>query len=169
MRSKACPRAARLLILAPLVRGRKGTYQAVLEEIRKSGFRARPRGRQVHELDEEIEMDRYKIHTIEAVVDRLVIRHPKNRRRRAIIPLAPDRFGGNRAQVRRRLPDRAGPVRKSKKAQDLTCISPSTWPARSTASACRRSSRAPSRSTPRTAPARSARAWASSWRSTRTC
>jgi excinuclease ABC subunit A len=45
-----------------------------LEEIRKVGFtRVRVDG-QVHELDEEIEMDRYKIHTIEAVVDRLFIR-----------------------------------------------------------------------------------------------
>jgi len=63
----------RILILAPLVRGRKGTYQAVFEEIRKSGFtRARVDGT-VHSLDDEIELDRYKQHTIEAVVDRLVI------------------------------------------------------------------------------------------------
>jgi excinuclease ABC subunit A len=69
------PDGARLLILSPLVRSRKGTHQAVLEEIRKIGFtRARVDG-QVHELDEDLEMDRYKIHTIEAVVDRLVIRH----------------------------------------------------------------------------------------------
>jgi excinuclease ABC subunit A len=67
------PDGARLLILSPLVRGRKGTHQAVLEEIRKAGFvRARVDG-QVHELDEDIQMDRYKIHTVEAVVDRLII------------------------------------------------------------------------------------------------
>ena len=67
------PKGARLLILSPLVRGRKGTHQAVLEEIRKSGFaRARVDG-EVFELDADIQMDRYKIHTIEAVVDRLVI------------------------------------------------------------------------------------------------
>ena len=68
------PDDARLLLLAPVVRGRKGTYQAVLDEIQKSGFlRARIDGT-VCNLDEEIEMDRYKIHHIEAVVDRLVIR-----------------------------------------------------------------------------------------------
>ncbi|MEW5869731.1 MAG: excinuclease ABC subunit UvrA [Chloroflexota bacterium] len=67
------PEGARLLLLSPLVRGRKGTHQAVLDEIRKAGFvRARVDG-QVHELDEDVQMDRYKIHTIEAVVDRLVI------------------------------------------------------------------------------------------------
>jgi excinuclease ABC subunit A len=67
------PEGTRILILAPLVRGRKGTYQAVFEEIRKAGFtRARVDGT-VHSLDDEIELDRYKQHTIEAVVDRLVI------------------------------------------------------------------------------------------------
>jgi len=67
------PDDSRLLILAPLIKGRKGTHQAVLEEIRKAGFiRARVDGK-VYQLDEEIEMDRYKIHTIEAVVDRLII------------------------------------------------------------------------------------------------
>ena len=76
------PEGARLLILAPLVRGRKGTHQAVLEEIRKAGFvRTRVDG-QVHELDEDIEMDRYKLHTIEAVVDRLVVQHPEESKER---------------------------------------------------------------------------------------
>lgn len=67
------PDGTRVLILSPLVRARKGTYQAVFEEIRKAGFtRARVDGT-VSTLDEEIELDRYKQHTIEAVVDRLVI------------------------------------------------------------------------------------------------
>ncbi|MGB7115016.1 MAG: excinuclease ABC subunit UvrA [Anaerolineales bacterium] len=75
---EAMPGEARLLILSPLVRARKGTHQTVLEEIRKTGFvRTRVDGR-VYELDEDIQMDRYKIHTVEAVVDRLVIRHPED-------------------------------------------------------------------------------------------
>jgi excinuclease ABC subunit A len=70
---EALPESGRILILAPVVRGRKGTYQAVFEEIRKAGFvRARVDGT-VYSLDEEISLDRYKIHTIEAVVDRLVV------------------------------------------------------------------------------------------------
>ncbi|HEU4745544.1 MAG TPA: excinuclease ABC subunit UvrA [Anaerolineales bacterium] len=69
------PEGTRILILSPLVRARKGTYQAVFEEIRKAGFaRARVDG-QVYSLDDEINLDRYKQHTIEAVVDRLVISH----------------------------------------------------------------------------------------------
>ena len=72
---EALPEGSRILVLAPLVRGRKGTYQAVFEEIRKAGFvRARVDG-QVYNLEDEINIDRYKIHTIEAVVDRLVISH----------------------------------------------------------------------------------------------
>lgn len=67
------PEGSKLLILAPVVRARKGTYQAVFDEIRKAGFvRARVDGR-VYNLDEEVTLDRYKIHTIEAVVDRIVI------------------------------------------------------------------------------------------------
>ncbi len=69
------PEASRVLILAPLVRARKGTYQAVFEEIRKAGFTRVRVDEAVHSLDDEIELDRYKQHTIEAVVDRLVISH----------------------------------------------------------------------------------------------
>ena len=61
-----------------MVRERKGTYQAVFEDISKSGFaRARVDGN-VFSLDEEIKLDRYKKHTIEAVVDRVVVSHPEN-------------------------------------------------------------------------------------------
>jgi len=75
---ESLPDASRILILAPVVRGRKGTYQAVFEEIRKAGFvRARVDGN-VHSLDDEINLDRYKIHNIDAVVDRLVISHPES-------------------------------------------------------------------------------------------
>jgi excinuclease ABC subunit A len=69
------PNDTRILIMAPLVQGRKGTYQSVLEEIRKAGFlRVRVDGT-VYNIDEEIQMDRYKKHDIEAVVDRFVIRN----------------------------------------------------------------------------------------------
>ncbi len=72
------PNGSRLLILAPVVRARKGTYQVVLDEIRKNGFvRVRIDGT-VYSLDDEISLDRYKKHTIEAVVDRIVIRTPEN-------------------------------------------------------------------------------------------
>lgn len=66
----------RIQLLAPIIRNKKGTHERVLEDIQKSGFvRARVDG-EVRVLDdEEVELDRYVIHNIEAVVDRLVIRH----------------------------------------------------------------------------------------------
>jgi excinuclease ABC subunit A len=70
----------RILLMAPVVRGRKGTYQAVLDDLQKAGFlRARVDG-EVLTLDEgSVELDRYKIHDIEAVVDRLIIHHSEER------------------------------------------------------------------------------------------
>lgn len=69
------PEGSRVVILSPIVRGKKGTYQNVFEEIRKSGFtRARVDGDTLN-LEDEINLDRYKMHTIEAVVDRLILRH----------------------------------------------------------------------------------------------
>jgi excinuclease ABC subunit A len=71
---EAYPEGARIMILAPLVRGRKGTHLAVIDEVQKSGFlRVRVDG-EVMSVEDEIELDRYKKHDIEAVVDRLVIR-----------------------------------------------------------------------------------------------
>ena len=75
---EALPTDSRLLILSPIVRDRKGTYQAVFDEVRKSGFvRVRVDG-VVRSLDEEITLDRYKKHTIEAVVDRIVLTSPES-------------------------------------------------------------------------------------------
>lgn len=64
----------RLMLLAPVVRGRKGHHKEVFEQIRKAGFlRARVDG-QVVEVEPPPELARQKLHTIEAVVDRVVIR-----------------------------------------------------------------------------------------------
>ncbi|MFN3761835.1 MAG: excinuclease ABC subunit UvrA [Anaerolineae bacterium] len=69
----ALPPGTRFQVLAPLVKDRKGHHQSVFEDVRKAGFvRVRVDG-VVREVDEEIELDRYKLHTIEAVVDRLII------------------------------------------------------------------------------------------------
>ncbi len=67
---------ARLQILAPVIKDKKGHHQQVFEDVRKEGFvRVRVNG-QVRDVSEEIELDRYKIHNIEIVVDRLVIPDP---------------------------------------------------------------------------------------------
>jgi len=64
-------KAPLLLVLAPLVRDRKGEFRALLEGLRMKGFvRARVDG-EILRLDEEIRLERYKAHQVEAVVDRL--------------------------------------------------------------------------------------------------
>ncbi|MDA1329624.1 MAG: excinuclease ABC subunit UvrA [Chloroflexi bacterium] len=74
------PEDSRALILAPVIRGRKGNHSAVLEEIAKSGFvRARVNGELINLDEDKVDLDRYKNHDIEAVVDRLVIRHPEDK------------------------------------------------------------------------------------------
>jgi excinuclease ABC subunit A len=67
------PQNSKIQILAPVVRGRKGEYREVFEEIKKEGFvRARVDGNIV-EIDSEIKLEKNKKHNIEVVVDRLVV------------------------------------------------------------------------------------------------
>ena len=74
------PEGTRFMVLAPVVRGRKGEYEALLADLAKDGFsRARIDG-EIRELTEEIKLDRYVQHTIEVVVDRLVRREGIERR-----------------------------------------------------------------------------------------
>ncbi len=78
------PSGTKFQLLAPLVRGRKGEYRKLLQSVRKEGFaRVRVDGK-VYEVEESIKLklDRYKIHHIEVVVDRLVMK-PEIRRRLA--------------------------------------------------------------------------------------
>ncbi|MCK4224664.1 MAG: excinuclease ABC subunit UvrA [candidate division Zixibacteria bacterium] len=67
------PRGKKIQILAPLVKGRKGEYREVFDQIRKEGFiRARVDGK-IMEVEGEIKLEKYKKHNIEVVVDRLVV------------------------------------------------------------------------------------------------
>ncbi|MDX2041574.1 MAG: excinuclease ABC subunit UvrA [Acidobacteriota bacterium] len=71
---KELPEGQRVMILAPIVRGRKGEFKKELERLQKSGFtRARIDGEMVT-LDEDIKLDKRRNHTIEVVVDRLLIK-----------------------------------------------------------------------------------------------
>ncbi|HEX8139144.1 MAG TPA: excinuclease ABC subunit UvrA [Pyrinomonadaceae bacterium] len=76
----ALPEGERVMILAPVVRGRKGEFKKELEKLAKDGFlRARVDG-ELLSLDEEIRLDKRRNHTIEAVVDRLLIKPGINER-----------------------------------------------------------------------------------------
>jgi excinuclease ABC subunit A len=66
------PAGARIMILAPVVKDRKGEYQAVFNDLRKGGYARVRVDKQIHDLSEEIQLDKNKKHTIEAVIDRIV-------------------------------------------------------------------------------------------------
>jgi excinuclease ABC subunit A len=68
------PEATRIHVLAPIVRGRKGEYRKELSDLRRAGFvRVKVDGK-LHELGEEISLNKNQRHTIEVIVDRLAIR-----------------------------------------------------------------------------------------------
>ncbi|NLD44190.1 MAG: excinuclease ABC subunit UvrA [Chloroflexi bacterium] len=70
----ALPDGTRLMLLGPVIKDRKGEHKRVIDDLRKAGYvRVRVDG-DVRMVDEDIVLDRYKMHTIEAVVDRLVVR-----------------------------------------------------------------------------------------------
>jgi excinuclease ABC subunit A len=70
---QSLPEKSRIMILAPLIRDRKGEYQSVFDDLHKAGYvRVRVDG-QIHDLSEEFQLEKTKKHSIEAAVDRLVI------------------------------------------------------------------------------------------------
>ena len=68
------PERTKIQLLAPVVRGRKGTHQKLLDSIKRSGYVRVQIDGSVYELTEEISLDKNKKHNIEVVVDRLVVK-----------------------------------------------------------------------------------------------
>jgi len=76
----AKPEGTKVIFMAPLVDGKKGTHAALFNRLRKEGFiRLRVNG-EFRTLDEEIELDKNKRHFVEVVVDRLIIKSTAERR-----------------------------------------------------------------------------------------
>ena len=76
----ALPERTRIQVLAPVIRGRKGEHVKVLEDLKRDGYvRARVDG-VLYGLDEEIKLEKNKKHTIEAVVDRLIVKPDMGKR-----------------------------------------------------------------------------------------
>lgn len=90
----AYPENTRILVLAPVVRGRKGEYRDLLEEIKREGFlRVRIDGK-VYSLDEPIRLNKNIKHTIEVVVDRLKVTDKVRQRLTESIEIALQLAGG---------------------------------------------------------------------------
>ncbi|MCL0091853.1 excinuclease ABC subunit UvrA [Dehalococcoidales bacterium] len=70
---QALPSGSRIMVLAPLIRDRKGEYQAVFDDLGKAGYVRVRVDNHIYDLSEEIQLDKNKKHSIEVVVDRLVI------------------------------------------------------------------------------------------------
>jgi excinuclease ABC subunit A len=68
-------RGERVTVMAPVVRGRKGEFKELLDQLDQQGFRARVDG-EIRDLSEPLLLDRRKNHTIEAVVDRILLKPP---------------------------------------------------------------------------------------------
>ena len=66
-------RGERVTVMAPIVRGRKGEFKDLLDQIESQGFRARVDG-ELRDLSEPLQLDRRKNHTIEAVIDRILLK-----------------------------------------------------------------------------------------------
>ncbi|NLJ45750.1 MAG: excinuclease ABC subunit UvrA, partial [Treponema sp.] len=74
------PKGSKLQILAPVVRGKKGEHQKILEDARKQGFvRARVNG-EIVSLEDEITLEKQKKHTIEIIVDRVKLNEDSRKR-----------------------------------------------------------------------------------------
>ena len=71
---------SRLMVLAPLVRGKKGEHRDIIEEAQREGFVRLRIDNEIVDSDSEISLDKKKKHTIEAVVDRLVVKASSKRR-----------------------------------------------------------------------------------------
>ena len=88
------PEATRIQVLSPVIRGKKGEHAKIFEDARKSGYvRVRADG-SLYDLTEEIKLDKNKKHSIEVVVDRLVIREDVARRLTDSVETASNLSGG---------------------------------------------------------------------------
>ncbi len=148
------PEKTRFMVLAPVVRGRKGEYGKMFKDLAEDGYaRVRVDG-ELHELPVDLGLDKNYKHDIEVVVDRLVIREGIERRLTDSIETALKLAEG---LVLIETVERDG-ERASR------CSSRRTSPAPTAAPPSRRYSRGRSRSTARTGPATAATGWGAGWR-----
>jgi len=79
---------AELLILAPAVKGRKGHYRELFEQIRKQGFLKVRIDGEIREITHGLQLDRYKIHDIEIVIDQILVKEESKKRLAQSVALA---------------------------------------------------------------------------------
>ena len=88
------PEGTRIQVMAPVIRGKKGEHQKVFEDAKRSGYvRVRVDGN-LYELDEEIQLEKNKKHSIEIIIDRLIIRPDIQQRLTDSVETASNLSGG---------------------------------------------------------------------------
>src|SRR5881296_2353389 len=108
------PKGMRVMVLGPVVKGRKGEYRSLIEDVRKSGFvRVRVDG-SLYEIGEQIPMDKNKKHDIQVVVDRIVV-GPEQRTRLVDSIETAARLGGGAVII---VPNQGDEIQMS---QDYAC------------------------------------------------
>jgi excinuclease ABC subunit A len=108
------PKGTRVMVLGPVVKGRKGEYRSLIEDVRKSGFvRVRVDG-SLYEIGEQIPMDKNKKHDVQVVVDRIVV-GPEQRTRLVESIESAARLGGGSVIV---VPAEGAEIQMS---QDYAC------------------------------------------------
>ena len=91
---KAFPEGTKIMILSPVIRGKKGEHQKLFEDARKNGYVRVYVDGEIRMLDEEIKLDKKKKHTIEIVVDRLSVKPDMNARLSESLETALNMSGG---------------------------------------------------------------------------
>jgi len=88
------PKETRLMILSPIVRGKKGEYRKELESLRLKGFTKVRIDGEIRDLEEDIKLDKKKRHDIEVIVDRLILREGSEKRINDSLEIASQLSGG---------------------------------------------------------------------------
>ena len=115
----ALPETTKVQLLAPIIRQRKGTYQKVFEDVKHQGFtRIRVDGA-FHNVDDDIEMERYVKHDIDVVVDRVVVKEGVQKRLTDSVETCL-KLGKGLMRVYSQLPD--GEEKEILQSEHLACV-----------------------------------------------
>ncbi|MGQ9509853.1 MAG: excinuclease ABC subunit UvrA [Thermodesulfobacteriota bacterium] len=82
------PKGSLITLLSPLVRGRKGEYRKELDELRENGFVKVKIDGEIRDLSEDIRLERHKHHTLEVIIDRIIIKEGIEKRLRDSLEIA---------------------------------------------------------------------------------
>ncbi len=129
----------RVTVMAPVVRGRKGEFKDLLDQLDQQGFRARVDG-EIVDLSEPPSLDKRKNHTIEAIVDRILLKLPRMLLARVPRPRCPIHGAAKGGKARHAVRLHETLRRKAPRSRGYESTTTGQWPGRSSASPAAKSS-----------------------------